>query len=79
MTDPIGPSHAHSSSHIHPASTDVPVLAKQMQNLSLRMADHLQKILDDPSLTEQSSFLQKMAEDIAKLNATVEQAIKLRG
>jgi hypothetical protein len=77
MSDAIGPS-LPPSQPAPAATTNVPVLAKQMQTQVLTMADHLQKILEDPSLSEQPTFLQKMSEDGSHLNQTVEQATQMR-
>jgi hypothetical protein len=78
MTDSIGPSYNLPPPRSETATTNVPLLAKKMQNQVQNLAENLQKIVDDPSLTEQSTFLQKMSEDVSHLNLTVGQAIKLR-
>lgn len=57
---------------------NVPLLSKQMQSQVLEFADHLQKILQDPSLSTQVPFLQEFLANANHLNQTVEQAIHLR-
>ncbi len=77
MSHPIGPL----TPPPHPpsgAETNVPLLSKQMQEQVLAMADQLQKVLDDPSLTGQKSFLDDFAKNAAKLQQTVEQAMKVK-
>ena len=78
MTDAIGPSYNLPPPSAPAATTDVPALAKQMQTHVAVLSDSLQKVLEDPSLSEQPSFLQKMSEDVFHLNQAVEQAIKMR-
>lgn len=78
MSDAVGPSHHLPPPQSTPATANVPALVKQMQEQVLAIAENLQKILEDPSITEQPSFLQKMTDDGSRLNTTVEQAIKLR-
>lgn len=78
MADAIGPSYPLTPSQAASTTANVPLIAKQMQVQVLTMAENLQKILDDPSLSEQPSFLKKIADDTAHLNQAVEQAVKLR-
>jgi hypothetical protein len=59
-------------------SPNVPVLSKQMQTQVLEFADHLQKILQDPSLSAQAPFLEEFRANVTQLNQTVEQAARLR-
>ena len=78
MTDAIGPKYPLPPSQTTPSTTNVPTLAKQMQTQIQELADSLQKTLDDPSLSEQQTFLQKLSEHILHLNRTVEEVNKLR-
>ena len=78
MSEPI-----HGSSHLPleplaSSSPNVPLLSGQMQTQVLEFADHLQKILQDPSLSAQASFLEAFRANVTHLNQTVEQAIRLR-
>lgn len=77
MSDAVGPSQPLPPQST-PATANVPALVQQMQNQVLAIAENLRKILEDPSITAQPSFLQKMTDDGSHLNLTVEQAIKLR-
>lgn len=77
MTDAIGPSY-NRLPPITPPATDIPTLAKQLQTHIAALAENLQKILEDPTLSEQSSFLQKMSADGLHLHQDVEQAIHWR-
>jgi hypothetical protein len=74
MTQPIG-SSPHTPA---PASTNVPALAQQMRIQASLLAEQLQKALDDPSLSEQASFLKEVANNGSQLNQTVEQANLIR-
>ncbi len=77
MTEPIGPS----SAPMQPAASqapNVPLLSKQMQSQALLLANQLQKILEEPSLSTQASFLQEVAGNGQKLNETIEQANLVR-
>jgi len=78
MSEPIsGPSHIP----LEPTTMsgqNVPLLSKQMQAQVLEFADHLQKIMVDPSLSAQEPFLQEFLANATHLNQTVEQAILLR-
>lgn len=77
MSHPIGPLTPPPSSQ--PSDTpDVPLLSKQMQDQVLAMADQLQKVLDDPSLADQKTFLNDFVHNANQLNQTVEQALRLR-
>ena len=78
MSDAIGPSSHLPPPQTSPATANVPALVQQMQEQVLAVAENLQKILEDPSITEQPTFLQKMTNDASHLNRTVEQAINLR-
>lgn len=60
------------------SSTNVPLLSKQMQEKALELASQLRKILDDPSLSSQTSFLQEFSANAKGLNQVVEQAQLLR-
>jgi hypothetical protein len=77
MVDAIGPSYPLPPSQSS-SSANVPALAKDMQAQTATLLDHLQKVLEDPTLSDQSSFLQIVADNVAQLNRTVEEAIKLR-
>jgi hypothetical protein len=76
MTEPIGPSH-----HIplSPSTVaNIPLLSNQMQKQVLALAEHLQKILEDPSLSTQESFLREVTTNGNQLNQTVEQSLLIR-
>jgi len=65
----------------HPAlrsAPNVPALSKQMRDQVLNLADHLQKIMDDPTLATQQSFLNEFASNASNLDRTVDQAILVR-
>ncbi len=79
MSEPI--SGPLSPTPIEPTAVlgqNVPLLSKEMQTRVLQFADHLQKILVDPSLSAQLPFLQEFLANATQLNKTVEQAILLR-
>jgi hypothetical protein len=61
-----------------PSTLNVPLLSKQMQSQASTLADQLQKIVVDPSLSTQESFLHEFTENGNQLNQTVEQAILMR-
>jgi hypothetical protein len=76
MTEPMDPSsHAHMPP---PAALNVPLLAKQMQEQTLTLAGQLQKILEDPSLSAQETFLREVTTNGSQLNKTVEQSLLIR-
>ena len=78
MSEPIkGPSPIPLE-HAATSSPNVPLLSGQMQAQVLEFADHLQKILQDPSLSAQASFLEEFRVNVNHLNQTVEQAMRLR-
>lgn len=60
------------------APPNVPALSKQMQDQVLKLADHLQKVLDDPTLASQQSFLKEFAYNVSHLNRTIDQALLVR-
>lgn len=78
MSEPIsGPSHTpHEPTPI--SGQNVPLLCKQMQSQVIELTDHLQKVLDDPSLSTQPPFLNEFLANANHLNQTVEQSILLR-
>jgi hypothetical protein len=76
MPDAIGPSH-NLPPRI-PPSPDVPALAKKLQDDITHFAGLLEQNLEDPSLSEQSSFLQSMKEALSSLRQIVEKALTLR-
>ncbi len=76
MVDAIGPLPPHQPSL--PSTTNVPALAKQLQSQVQALTESLQQILEDQSLSEQTTFLQKLREDISHLDHSVQQALKLR-
>lgn len=77
MSHPIGP--LTPPPHGMPeAEANVPLLSKQMQSQVLAMAEQLQKILDDPSLADQKTFLNDFVHNANQLHQTVEQALRLR-
>lgn len=78
MVDGIGPSYNLPPSSPSTPSTNVPALAKDMQIQVEDLAAQLQQALDDPSVTIQSSFLQKITDVGSHLNQIAEQALKLR-
>jgi hypothetical protein len=57
---------------------NVHLLANQMQDGVLTLADQLQKILEDPTLAAQKTFLDEFAHNSTALSQTVDQAILLR-
>lgn len=61
-----------------PSSTNVPALSQQMQTQTATLADQLQKVTEDPSLSEDPSFLERLAKNTDQLNKTVEQANLIR-
>lgn len=70
MSEPVGP-----SSPLPPAqSPNLPELAHQLQTQTIALADELQKILNDPTLTTQSDFLQQIATTTTQLNQSVTHA-----
>lgn len=77
MVESIGPLH-----NVPPqpttSSPNVPTLVKRMQEQVETMAKMLKDAMKDPSVTIESSFLQRIAEEITRLNHTVEESIKLR-
>jgi hypothetical protein len=78
MAESIGPSHHAPLQPSHPLSENIQLLAEKMGTQAKTFAEHLQKILDDPSLTAQEAFLQEMTANGNQLNHTVEQAILVR-
>lgn len=79
MSHPIGPHTPPPSPHPHPGSVpNVTALSQEMQKQVLTLADQLQKVLDDPSLTTQKTFLSEFAHNATTLNQTVEQALLVR-
>lgn len=77
MTERIGPATSFESQATS-TSLNVPLLSKQMQSQVSGLAELLQKVLDDPSLSTEGSFLQKFTENVNQLNKTVEQAALVR-
>lgn len=78
MTEPIGSSYKPS---LHPSSIEsqnIPRLSMQIQFQVLTLARQLQKILEDPSLSAQKTFLQELSTNVLGLNQTVEQANLVR-
>jgi hypothetical protein len=75
MTEPIG-----SPSQLPPPqqTPSVITVSQQMQDQVIALADHLQKILADPTLASQSSFLSAFANNVSNLNQTTHQALLLR-
>ncbi len=79
MAEPIGPLPQPAPAHGAPqALPNVPVLSRQMQDQVMTLADELQKILDDPTLATQRSFLSEFASNASHLNRTVDQALLVR-
>lgn len=78
MAESVGPLPPPSPQPVPGGSPNVPVLSKQMQDQVLTMADHLQKVLDDPSLSTQQSFLNEFVSNASNLNRTVDQAVQIR-
>ena len=74
MSEPISPI----SQPTPQQSPNIPALSRQMQSQVMALADHLQKVMEDPSLATQSSFLNEFASNASHLNHTVEQAILVR-
>jgi hypothetical protein len=74
-TNPIPPSIPTQSVS---KTLNIPLLSKQMQDEVLTLADHLKKISEDPTLTNQHSFLSKFANNVSNLNQTVNQALTLK-
>ena len=65
----------------HPTQSsapNVPALSKQMRDQVLTLADHLQKIMDDPTLASEHSFLNEFASNVSNLDRTVDQSMLLR-
>lgn len=75
MVEPIGPIPYQAMSKETP---NVPALSQQMQDQVLTLADHLQKVFEDPTLTTQRSFLNEFASNVSNLNRTVDQAFLVR-
>ncbi len=71
MTEPIRPL----SQPAPQQSPNIPVLSRQMQAQVMTLADHLQKVMADPSLATESGFLNEFASNASHLNHTVDQAI----
>jgi hypothetical protein len=79
MAEPISPLPQPTPAHPVPkALPNVPALSKQMQDQVMTLADQLQKVLDDPSLATQRSFLNEFASNVSHLNRTVDQALLVR-
>lgn len=79
MPEPIAPLPPQPPSHPGlNVTSNVPALSKQMQDQVLGLADHLQKIMDDPTLATQQSFLNAFASNASNLCQTVDQAIRVR-
>lgn len=74
MTEPIhGPSPESHIHHIH--AENIPQLAQHVQTQVSVLADQLQKLLDDPSLSTQESFLNEVHANAMQLNQNVQRAI----
>jgi hypothetical protein len=79
MAEPIGPLPEPFPSQLMPKVVpNVSALSKQMQDQVLTLADHLQKVLDDPAVATQRSFLNEFVSNVANLSRTVDQAISVR-
>ncbi len=79
MAEPVRPFPQPTPAHPVPkALPNVPALSKQMQDQVLTLASQLQKILDDPTLTTQQTFLNGFASNTSHLNRTVDQALLVR-
>jgi hypothetical protein len=79
MAEPISPIPQPFPSHPMPeAYANVPALSQQMRNQVSALADHLQKILDDPTLATQQTFLNEFVNNVSRLNRTVDQALLVR-
>jgi len=76
MAEPIRPASQSLSSP--QATANVPLLSKQMREEVTAMADQLQRLVNDPSLATQPSFLDEFAKNATQLNRTVDQAIQAR-
>lgn len=79
MSEPLaGPSFNAPLQPPSIADHNIPLLSKQIQSQALALAGHLQKILDNPSLASQESFLKDFKECGNQLNQTVQQAVLVR-
>jgi hypothetical protein len=78
MAEPVGPL----SQPLQPQQTsqilNVPALSRQMQDQVLTLADHLQKVKDDPTLSTHQPFLNEFVDNASHLSQTVNQAILVR-
>lgn len=70
MSEPVGPP----SPLPPPQAPNLPELAHQLHTQTITLADQLQQILNDPTLTTQSDFLQQIAGNATQLNQTVTHA-----
>jgi hypothetical protein len=78
MVEPIGPL-PHPTPLFGPkAPSNVVALSKQMHDQALKLADQLQKVLEDPTLASQQPFLKEFASNVSHLNRTVDQALLVR-
>ncbi len=79
MSEPVaGPSFNAPLQPSNIADQNIPLLSKQIKKEALALADQLQKILENPSLSSQESFLKDFNECGNQLNKTVEQAVLVR-
>jgi hypothetical protein len=79
MAEPIGPLPQPTPLYPGPkAPPNVVALSKQMHDQALKLADQLQKVLEDPTLAAQQSFLKEFASNASHLNRTVDQALLVR-
>ncbi len=70
MSEPIGPSAPLPP----PSAPNLAELAHQIHAQALTLADQLQQVLNDPTLTTQPDFLQQIAETATQLNQSVTHA-----
>lgn len=60
------------------ASENIPQLSRQMQEALYRFSDHLQKILDQPSLSKEQEFEKQFVHAIKQLNQLVQLVQQIR-
>ncbi len=78
MSEPIRSPYKPPLHSSNAESQDIPRLSKQIRTQVLTLAQHLQKVLEDPSLSAQKTFLQELSTNVLGLNQTVEQANLVR-
>lgn len=75
MSEPVGSSLPLPSPQ---TAFDIPLIAQQLQEKISALSNTLEKVMTDPSLATQSSFLTTFANQTNQLNQVVEQSLKVR-